>query len=176
VVSFTPRPLYPQGKSPWYSLDRRLGGTQSRSGRGGDENSKPLPGFEPPTFQPVILAVHYHEQLFSRNAYEYMFMVMYCSKCIQYEIISKSLPGRCKHACSWIGRYIYSFVKLPQKEDVNRRHRTSLRQFRVKSNANSYTADISRRWFRDSCLVMDPKVPRILLDALSFHSTSQFPL
>jgi hypothetical protein len=32
VVSFTPRPLYPQGKSPWYSLDRRLGGPQSRSG------------------------------------------------------------------------------------------------------------------------------------------------
>jgi hypothetical protein len=25
VVSFTPRPLYPQGKSTWYSLDRRLG-------------------------------------------------------------------------------------------------------------------------------------------------------
>jgi hypothetical protein len=28
VVSFTPRPLYPQGKSPWYPLDRRLGGPQ----------------------------------------------------------------------------------------------------------------------------------------------------
>jgi hypothetical protein len=26
VVSFTPRPLYFQGKSPWYPLDRRLGG------------------------------------------------------------------------------------------------------------------------------------------------------
>jgi len=25
VVSFTARPLYPQGKSPWYPLDRRLG-------------------------------------------------------------------------------------------------------------------------------------------------------
>jgi hypothetical protein len=25
VVSFTSRPLYPQGKSPWYSLDRKLG-------------------------------------------------------------------------------------------------------------------------------------------------------
>jgi hypothetical protein len=31
MVSFTPRPLYPQGKSPWYPL----GGPQSRSGRGG---------------------------------------------------------------------------------------------------------------------------------------------
>jgi hypothetical protein len=26
VVSFTPRPLYTQGKSPWYLLDRRLSG------------------------------------------------------------------------------------------------------------------------------------------------------
>jgi hypothetical protein len=36
VVSFTPRPLYPRGKSPWYPLDRRLGGPQSRYGRGGE--------------------------------------------------------------------------------------------------------------------------------------------
>jgi hypothetical protein len=43
VVSLTPRPLYPHGKSPWYQLDRRLGGPQSRSGRGGEEkNSQPV--------------------------------------------------------------------------------------------------------------------------------------
>jgi hypothetical protein len=36
VVSFMPRPLYPQGKSPWYPLERRLGGPQSHSGRGGE--------------------------------------------------------------------------------------------------------------------------------------------
>jgi hypothetical protein len=30
VVSFTTRPLYHQGKSPWHPLDRRLGGPQSR--------------------------------------------------------------------------------------------------------------------------------------------------
>jgi hypothetical protein len=54
VVSFTPRPLYPKGKSPWYPLDRRLGGPQSRSGRGGGENnSQPLSEFEPPIIQPV---------------------------------------------------------------------------------------------------------------------------
>jgi hypothetical protein len=42
VVSFTPRPIYPQGKGPWFPLDRRLGGPQSRSGRGGeDKNSSP---------------------------------------------------------------------------------------------------------------------------------------
>jgi hypothetical protein len=36
VASFTLRPLYPQGKSPWYPLDRRPGGPQSRSGRRGE--------------------------------------------------------------------------------------------------------------------------------------------
>jgi hypothetical protein len=38
----------PQGKSPWYPLDRRLGGPHSRYGRGGEEkNFRPPPGNEP---------------------------------------------------------------------------------------------------------------------------------
>jgi hypothetical protein len=54
VFSFTLRPLYPQGKIAWNSLDRRLGGPQSRSGCcGEDEDSQPLPGLEPPIIQPV---------------------------------------------------------------------------------------------------------------------------
>jgi hypothetical protein len=54
VVSFTPRPLYSQGKNTWYPLDRRLGGPQSRSGLGGEEiNSKPWSGLETPIIQPV---------------------------------------------------------------------------------------------------------------------------
>jgi hypothetical protein len=48
VVNFTPRLLYPQGKSPRYPLDRRLGGPQSRSRRGvEEENSQHLPEIEP---------------------------------------------------------------------------------------------------------------------------------
>jgi hypothetical protein len=39
MVSFTPRPLYLQGKSPCYPLDRRLGGPQSWSARGGEEKN-----------------------------------------------------------------------------------------------------------------------------------------
>jgi hypothetical protein len=47
VVSFTPRPIYPQGKSPRCPLNRRLGGPQSRSGRSGEEkNYQPPPGIE----------------------------------------------------------------------------------------------------------------------------------
>jgi hypothetical protein len=42
VVGFTPRPLYPKEKSPWFPLDSRLGGPQSRSRHGGEEkNSQP---------------------------------------------------------------------------------------------------------------------------------------
>jgi hypothetical protein len=37
VGTFMPWPLYPQVKSPWYPLDRRLGGPQSWSGHGGDD-------------------------------------------------------------------------------------------------------------------------------------------
>jgi hypothetical protein len=44
----------PPGKEPWYLLDRRLGGPQSRSGRSGEEkNSQPLPGLEPPIIRPI---------------------------------------------------------------------------------------------------------------------------
>jgi hypothetical protein len=32
VVSFTPRPLYPQGKSPWHPLDKRLDGRMRWAG------------------------------------------------------------------------------------------------------------------------------------------------
>jgi hypothetical protein len=54
VVSFTSRPIYPQEKSACYPLDRRLGGPQSRSGRGAEEkNPQPLPGLEPPIIHPV---------------------------------------------------------------------------------------------------------------------------
>jgi hypothetical protein len=39
VASYTPRLLYPQGKSPWYPFDRWVGGTWSRSGYGGKEKN-----------------------------------------------------------------------------------------------------------------------------------------
>jgi hypothetical protein len=49
VVRSMPRPLYPQAKNPWYTLDMKLGGPQSLSGRGGEEkNSQPPLGIEPP--------------------------------------------------------------------------------------------------------------------------------
>jgi hypothetical protein len=45
----------PLGENPWYALDTRMGGPQSRSGRGGEKkNPQPLPGLEPPIIQPVV--------------------------------------------------------------------------------------------------------------------------
>jgi len=44
-----PQPLYPQGKSPWFPLDRRLGGPKAQSGCSGKEKkSQPLLGLKPP--------------------------------------------------------------------------------------------------------------------------------
>jgi hypothetical protein len=58
------QPLYPQGKSPWYPLDRRLGGPDSRSGRGDEaKNSQPLPGLEPPIIQPVAQSCGVGDQI-----------------------------------------------------------------------------------------------------------------
>jgi hypothetical protein len=69
VVSFTPQPLYSQGKIPWYPLDRRLGGPQRRFGRGGEEkNSQPPPSIEPqnpdrPARSPALYRLSYHSSL-----------------------------------------------------------------------------------------------------------------
>jgi hypothetical protein len=52
VVNFTPRPLYPRGRSPQHPLDMRLGEPQNRCGRRGEKKildpikiltSNPLP-------------------------------------------------------------------------------------------------------------------------------------
>jgi hypothetical protein len=63
VVSFTPRPLRPQGKSPWCPLDTKLGGTLSRSGRGGKEkNSQPRRESNPRTLIVQPVAQRYTER------------------------------------------------------------------------------------------------------------------
>jgi hypothetical protein len=51
LVSFTPRPLYPRGRSPRYPLYRRLGGPQSRSVRNGEVIILDPTGIRTPTSQ-----------------------------------------------------------------------------------------------------------------------------
>jgi len=49
VVSFTPWLFYPQKKSHWYPLDRRLGGLQSKSRHSREEEKfQPWLGIGPP--------------------------------------------------------------------------------------------------------------------------------
>jgi hypothetical protein len=53
MVSFTRRPLYPQGKSSRYPLDRMFGGSQSQPGRcGAWKNLLPLQGIESQSSSP----------------------------------------------------------------------------------------------------------------------------
>jgi hypothetical protein len=48
VVSFTPRPIYPQEKSPWYPFDRRWVGLRAvLDAVVKRKNSQPPPGIEP---------------------------------------------------------------------------------------------------------------------------------
>jgi hypothetical protein len=54
-----PRPLYPQGKAPWYPWNRRLGVPQNRYGHGGEEkNFKPLLGIKHPIIQTVAQKIN----------------------------------------------------------------------------------------------------------------------
>jgi hypothetical protein len=53
VVSFSPLPLYLPGKNPRYPSDRRLGGSQSRSGSCGEEKHLVPAENQTPAVQPV---------------------------------------------------------------------------------------------------------------------------
>jgi hypothetical protein len=60
LVSFTQRPLYPQGKSPWYPTYMRLGGPQSRSGHCREEKKFSAPaGTRTPDHSTCTAAIHY---------------------------------------------------------------------------------------------------------------------
>jgi hypothetical protein len=76
VISFTPWTLYPQGKSPSYTLNRRLGGSQSRSGRGGEENprsSSPQPSAIPLSYPGSLIKFQLHVQLKNGHIFRFCF-------------------------------------------------------------------------------------------------------
>jgi hypothetical protein len=121
VVSFTPWPVYSQGRKPWYPLDRRLGGPQNRSGRGNQEkNSRHLPGLEPLIMQPV--AQHYTTELSRFLVLYYIILyyntVLYYSKKVNLShmrwICGNSLNLQQK-LCNDIGLKGTYFLKLTMK-------------------------------------------------------------
>jgi hypothetical protein len=64
----------PQGKSPRYSLDKRLDGPQSHSGRGGEEkNSQSLPEWNPELLLLLLLLILLLLLLFQHKVVRRMF-------------------------------------------------------------------------------------------------------
>jgi hypothetical protein len=64
--------VLPRGNGPRYPLYRRLGGPQSRSGRGGEQkNSQILPGLEPPDHQAHSAAL-YHRAIPTPQGHIYL--------------------------------------------------------------------------------------------------------
>jgi hypothetical protein len=58
----------PPGKSPWYPLNRGLGGPQSQYRHSGeDKNSQPLLRLEPPIIQPIAQSYTELSQLAQRT-------------------------------------------------------------------------------------------------------------
>jgi hypothetical protein len=95
------RPLYPLRKNPWYPLDRRLGGLQSQSGRGGEEeSSQPLTGIEPPIIQFVA------QRYSSVSIFEF-----------QTEIRTWLLTNKChtRHPCAYtLGQMVRLWLNFEQ--------------------------------------------------------------
>jgi hypothetical protein len=82
VVSFTPRPLHPEGKRPLYLLDRRLSAPQSRSQRRGEEKIRD------PFRNQSLYRLCYPGCTLSRIEY---FVIFYCFvNCLFYGIIIMS--------------------------------------------------------------------------------------
>jgi len=68
VISLTPRPLFPLGKSPRHPLNRRLGGPQSRSGCFA-EISDHSPTVQTRIVQPVVQSLHRLRYFLSKSEY-----------------------------------------------------------------------------------------------------------
>jgi hypothetical protein len=74
MISFTPLPNCSRGNSPWYPLDRWLGGTESQSGLyGGDKNLLPLRESNPESsaVQPVTWSLY-------RLSYPFIYYLFIC--------------------------------------------------------------------------------------------------
>jgi hypothetical protein len=78
----------PQGKSPWYPLDRRLGGPQSRYGRGGEEkNSQPSQAHSNIILTSTPNSFEWSLQF--RFSDENFVRISHLAMCVTYEGVSK---------------------------------------------------------------------------------------
>jgi hypothetical protein len=119
VVSFMPQSLYSQGKSPWYPLDRRLGGLHSWSGWCGDEKILDRTGTQTPTprsssLYPVAIPTMI-SQLQAQGLIKKIDIYREKQSMVQYVVIDM---GVCLVFCyflsklSYLYKYRYKFVLM----------------------------------------------------------------
>jgi hypothetical protein len=120
VFSFRPRPLYSHENSPWFTMDRGLGGLQSRSGRGGEEKySQLLPGIKPPIIQ-LVSAQRYTTELFRLLNWWYASLLNWAGQYGKWKLkeqdrLSKQLSaptGSCRTPAASGNIYIYLYCKI----------------------------------------------------------------
>jgi hypothetical protein len=88
VVSFTPLPLYPQGKGLRYPLDRRLGGPQNQSGRRGEEKMFDPSGTRSPTLgRPVAIPSELSRLLYVNILYVFNYICFCFNMSSVYRVI-----------------------------------------------------------------------------------------
>jgi hypothetical protein len=92
VMSFTPWPLYSQGKSPCYPLDRSLVGPRSRSGRCEKSENVAHAGNWTPALRPSLQRLSCLDSHALTNLYE-TWHVYHGTWCHLRGVLHKSLPS-----------------------------------------------------------------------------------
>jgi hypothetical protein len=134
VVIVTLRPLYPRGKNSRYPLDRRLGGLQSRCGRGGEEEkSQLLPGIEPRSL--VTILTELPRLLIGRKSYQ---------KC--YWWMNLSVPARVQQKLRGVWFLDSTTCKCMDGHLIICSHRKLPHNFELLSRIESQTQNKKRDW------------------------------
>jgi hypothetical protein len=140
VVRFTPPVALHPRKSPWYPLDRRLGGPQSQSGRGGEEkNSQPLPGLKPPIIQSV--AQRCITEL-SRPRYVYREVIALCGRNIIFSHLNHLSISPWCYTVPWVLARIETRLRAGRSWFNSRQEnsRTSSFHYRVRTGCGAHAA------------------------------------
>jgi hypothetical protein len=112
LVTFTPRPLYPRGKSHRYTLDRRLAGLQSQSGRSAEDKILDPTGTRTPNPRSsvasryfLIIAEVTHFFFCTRNRLYQRFVQPFLA--LTTTVISLD---RCNIRLGWVSRVAYCIL------------------------------------------------------------------
>jgi hypothetical protein len=140
VVSFTPRPLYPRGKRPWYPQDRRWDRPHSHSGWHGERKFLTLLGLElQPLCHPVASCytsctipapntatsiTRYRKACRKQNKIKRFDILLYfvsCTALIFFVLPYDDNPGwsnQCRFL-TWFTRILHTVLQLIQQKNEN---------------------------------------------------------